>query len=444
MKIAFIHPDLGIGGAERLIVDAGVGLQKRGHDVTMLTSHCDKSHCFDEVADGTLKVEVLGGSLFPTNWRGRFMILCAILRQLHLVWLLTTRGEAQKYDLFIIDLLPFCVPILRHLVPGRILFYCHFPDQLLTERKSLLKKLYRIPFDGIEQWAMGVSDVIVVNSKFTQSIFLKTFPTMGRVPDVIYPCVDTSASEKRERDDEMARALANCQVVTSINRFEKKKNVDLAIEAFAECKSRPSAKLVIAGGYDPLVAENVGYLRELQERATSLGLNHITITSRDTFVVPDKVSVIFMPSITSTRKNTLLELSSLLLYTPFNEHFGIVPLEAMLAGTPVLATNSGGPLETVMEGVTGWNRISEPSEWAKTIDYALSLSDEEKHRLSTSGIQRVKDEFSADKMGKEFDRATKRALSVKRQRDRFGHVINWVIAIGLIWTVALILAIVRL
>ena len=64
MDIAFIHPDLGIGcltprsaklivgGAERLVIDAAVGLQARGHRVTIYTSHCDKTHCFDEARDG--------------------------------------------------------------------------------------------------------------------------------------------------------------------------------------------------------------------------------------------------------------------------------------------------------------------------------------------------------------------------------------------------------
>ena len=51
-RILFIHPDLGIGGAERLVVDAAVGLQQRGHTVTVYTSHCDHRHCFDEARDG--------------------------------------------------------------------------------------------------------------------------------------------------------------------------------------------------------------------------------------------------------------------------------------------------------------------------------------------------------------------------------------------------------
>jgi alpha-1,3/alpha-1,6-mannosyltransferase len=51
-SIVFVHPDLGIGGAERLVIDAAVGLQSLGHKVTILTSHCDPTHCFEEARDG--------------------------------------------------------------------------------------------------------------------------------------------------------------------------------------------------------------------------------------------------------------------------------------------------------------------------------------------------------------------------------------------------------
>ncbi len=51
-NIIFIHPDLGIGGAERLIVDVAVGLQNLGHKVTIFTSHRDPKHCFEEARDG--------------------------------------------------------------------------------------------------------------------------------------------------------------------------------------------------------------------------------------------------------------------------------------------------------------------------------------------------------------------------------------------------------
>ncbi|KAL4262177.1 Alpha-1,3/1,6-mannosyltransferase ALG2, partial [Pleurotus pulmonarius] len=47
LRIAFLHPDLGIGGAERLVVDAALGLQNLGHRVDVYTSHHDPTHCFE-------------------------------------------------------------------------------------------------------------------------------------------------------------------------------------------------------------------------------------------------------------------------------------------------------------------------------------------------------------------------------------------------------------
>jgi alpha-1,3/alpha-1,6-mannosyltransferase len=68
--IVFLHPDLGIGGAERLVVDAAVGLQKRGHRIVIFTSHCDPKHCFDEARDGKPPPPVpfpLSGVLAPSG-----------------------------------------------------------------------------------------------------------------------------------------------------------------------------------------------------------------------------------------------------------------------------------------------------------------------------------------------------------------------------------------
>ena len=58
--VAFLHPDLGIGGAERLIVDAALALKRRGHPVHLYTSHHEPDRCFKETADGTLEVTVYG------------------------------------------------------------------------------------------------------------------------------------------------------------------------------------------------------------------------------------------------------------------------------------------------------------------------------------------------------------------------------------------------
>jgi len=198
LNIVFLHPDLGIGGAERLVVDAAVGLQNLGHKVTIFTSHCDPTHCFDEARDGaafshspiyiaevrlekrilidssttgTLDVRVRGNTLFPPSILGRFAILCAILRQLHLVLQIAVFSSELRDlqpDAFFVDQLSACVPLLRITrARARILFYCHFPDKLLVRRGGWIKRAYRVPFDWLESWTTGGSDVIVVNSEFT-------------------------------------------------------------------------------------------------------------------------------------------------------------------------------------------------------------------------------------------------------------------------------------
>lgn len=84
------------------------------------------------------------------------------------------------------------IPVFKLFAPKTpVLFYCHFPDQLLTQRQSVLKRLYRLPFDIIEQITTGMADRIVVNSNFTKRIFLRTFSALeAHDPSVLYPCID--------------------------------------------------------------------------------------------------------------------------------------------------------------------------------------------------------------------------------------------------------------
>ena len=185
------------------MIDAATGLQERGHKVTIYTSHLDIGHCFDEARDGKLlidlenkwlgrlNVKVLGNTIFPSNFLGRFTILCAILRQLHLSLSILFSSTPLPHDVLILDQLSSSIPLLRLRYP--ILFYCHFPDKLLARgREHWVKRLYRMPFDLFEEWTTDLADSIVVNSLFTQSVFKDAFPHIEQRPDVIYPCVDTN------------------------------------------------------------------------------------------------------------------------------------------------------------------------------------------------------------------------------------------------------------
>ncbi|XP_055334983.1 LOW QUALITY PROTEIN: uncharacterized protein LOC129586029, partial [Paramacrobiotus metropolitanus] len=164
LNVVFVHPDLGIGRAERLVVDAAVALQSKGHSVRFLTAHHDPSHCFPETRDGTLEICVVGEWL-PRSLGGRLHALFAYLRMIVCaVWIIGWSG--WQYDVVFCDQVSACIPVLKW--SGKpVIFYCHFPDMLLTQRASWLKRLYRAPIDWLEEWTTGKADCILVNSKFT-------------------------------------------------------------------------------------------------------------------------------------------------------------------------------------------------------------------------------------------------------------------------------------
>jgi len=80
LRVAFLHPDLGIGGAERPVGDGALALQRKGHSVHLFTPHHDRSHCFPETLS-ELQVTRAGGALVPaTVAGGRMRAVCAVLR----------------------------------------------------------------------------------------------------------------------------------------------------------------------------------------------------------------------------------------------------------------------------------------------------------------------------------------------------------------------------
>lgn len=182
------------------------------------------------------------------------------------------------------------------------------------------------------------------------------------------------------------------KIVTSLNRYERKKNIPLALKSFAK-QADQDAMLVIAGGWDPRVQENVEHEKELKDLADEL-----KITDR----------VIFLKSISNDQRLLLLENTTILLYTPENEHFGIVPVEAMYMGCVVIACNSGGPLESVQDGVTGFLRAPEVDQWSQKITELLQSDKTVHDNLRKAAKERVEKMFTVDVFASQLDKIIKK------------------------------------
>jgi len=127
------------------------------------------------------------------------------------------------------------------------------------------------------------------------------------------------------------------------------KNVELAIAAWRRWKPAPHRnhfRLVIAGMVD---AKSVPYLRHLRTLAR------------------DRDDIVFEEAPTDHELLRLYQRCHAVVFPPPNEDWGLVPLEAMACGKPVLATDRGGPRESVVDGVTGFLRLDRPEPFAQAI-----------------------------------------------------------------------------
>jgi alpha-1,3/alpha-1,6-mannosyltransferase len=151
----------------------------------------------------------------------------------------------------------------------------------------------------------------------------------------------------------------------------------------------------------------------------------------------DDVDVLFLLSVPQELKARLLQSASILVYTPTNEHFGIVPLEAMLAGVPVLATNTGGPLETIYDGRTGWLRSpSKVDQWTDVMRKPLIPSSAGSlAKMGQSGKERVLAEFSQTKMTELFNHEIQRVIGTTEKRPKIMpewlYALLWILAIAI-------------
>ena len=80
------------------------------------------------------------------------------------------------------------------------------------------------------------------------------------------------------------------------------------------------------------------------------------------------------------------------------EPFGLVLLEAMALGRPVVATAAGGPLEIVVDRQTG--RLVPPSDPAALAGAIVDLLQDPsaRERMGAAGLQRFHERFTADRM----------------------------------------------
>jgi type III pantothenate kinase len=130
--------------------------------------------------------------------------------------------------------------------------------------------------------------------------------------------------------------------------------------AIAALAHLPEPELVVAGGPDPADLEADPEVQRLQAVAEDAG-------------VADRV--LLRGRVERPRLPALMRSATAVVCVPWYEPFGIVPLEAMASGVPVVAAAVGGLIDTVVDGVTGVHVAPrDPERLAETLRELLSDS----------------------------------------------------------------------
>lgn len=115
----------------------------------------------------------------------------------------------------------------------------------------------------------------------------------------------------------------------------------------------------------------------------------------------------------------------------------------MIAGVPVLAANSGGPLETVIDAETGWLRsVDKIDQWTEIMQQVINgLSDSQLKQLGENGKMRVREEFSDTKMARRLDDEFEAMVKARRvEATELGDVMIGIpIVICCLWAIGAVI-----
>ena len=307
LKVAIVAEELTqLGGAER-VLDCLLELFPKSPVYTLVWDKQKTHHHYDKFFVQTSFIQKL-----PFGRK-------------HYKWYLTLMPKAvESFDLSGFDVI---ISNTSALIKGiktnqkQIhICYCNTPTRYLWIDSGEYVKNAPIPFfirpfmplalRYLKKWDLLAStrpDYFVANSKNVQQRIKKYY---NRDSSVIYPSVDTTKFRSSQKGD----------YFLLVARLEPYKKVELVIEAFRNLNE--NLKIVGSGTK----------LQEMKEKSSK--------------------NIEFVGRVSDEELAKLYAGAKAFIF-PQDEDFGLTPIEAMAAGTPVIAYGKGGALETVIPGKTG-------------------------------------------------------------------------------------------
>lgn len=313
----FTHP----GGGSRFVLETAERLAKKGMEPTVLTQNANRKIIKDY---DNIKFSFLGGALPST-----------------ISYWLKTRTLSKRIEQKIDKLKPDI--IFPQVFPAnhwgfiykkknkkvKCIWMCQEPSAFIHDKAVIdglnfpmkwLAKISNPLFKRIDINLVKYADEIITNSRFTSGNVKRIYKRSS------IPISGLGVDIKRFKP---SKNKENFIFVAS--RLTKFKKVDVAIKAMKYLKDYRDLNLYIGAG-----GEEEENLRKLAKDLK----------------VEDRVN--FLGWISQKELAYYYSRAVVVLFMSVNEPCGLVPLEAMASGTPTIATNTGGPKETIIDGKTGF------------------------------------------------------------------------------------------
>lgn len=227
--------------------------------------------------------------------------------------------------------------------------------------------------------------VIVISSHIKQHV-LENYKTPEEKLVFIHRCVDTEKFNPEAVTEERLKSIieqyelpTDKKIVLLIGRLTHWKGQHLLIDALAKIKERGDFHCVFTGDDQG----RVKYTESLVEQIKNYGMEGDFTFIRHTDDVP-----------------ALMKACDIVVSASIEpEAFGRIAAEGEAMGKIVLASNIGGSLDNLKDGITGSHFISGDAEdLSKKLEWALDLSEGERKKISTAARNFVKENFTKEIM----------------------------------------------
>ncbi|MFZ5823433.1 MAG: N-acetyl-alpha-D-glucosaminyl L-malate synthase BshA, partial [Bacillota bacterium] len=233
-------------------------------------------------------------------------------------------------------------------------------------------------FTEIIAFSIDRSDAVTAVSASLRADTYANLPVRGEIR-VVPNFLDCGEWRRLEPGD-LCRRLSQPgeRVLLHMSNFRKVKRTEDVVQTFARVAAEIPARLILVGD-GPELGPTVSLAQRLGVRDRVLVLGN------------------------QERVVELLSCADLFLLPSEQESFGLAALEAMACGVPVIASNTGGLPEVVVDGETGF--LCPPGDVAAMADRALRLlRDPALHaRFREAGVERVQSRFCATRVVPQYE-----------------------------------------